>query len=105
MILSLSLGVGAVRAVLLLLARDQPLSAADTADLGRLLAPRPLPLTDPMMALWLENGERVADRAPILGKGQASGDAEHQVRLLMRQVKDRFGYNRAVCFGNRGTRK
>jgi hypothetical protein len=33
---------------------------------------------------------------------QDSGDAEEQVCALMRQLHERFGYVRGVCFGNQG---
>ena len=93
---------------LLLLARDTVLSSDEAAELARLLAPQKRrPAKDGEMAVWLENGERVkdAERAPLLGKSQASLDAEEQVRTVMRQIHERFGYVRGVCFGNQGKDK
>jgi hypothetical protein len=91
---------------LLLLARDKPLSDDDSAELARLLAPRRRkPLKEMELAVWLENGERVTNvknRAPIIAAGQESGDAEPQVRDVMRKIHERFGYVRGVCFGNQG---
>jgi serine/threonine protein kinase len=94
---------------LLLLARDRVLSDDDVADLARLLAPQARkPVVDMVLALWLENGDRVLDeanRAPIVGKGQDTRDVEQQVRTVMRQVHERLGYVRGVCFGNLGKGK
>jgi len=91
---------------LLLLAREKPLNDEENAELARKLAPQKrIPAGETMLAVWLENGERVTgepDRIPILAKGRDVGDAEEQTRALMRQIHPRFGYVRGVCFGNQG---
>jgi hypothetical protein len=91
---------------LLLLARAEPLTNDETAELAGLLAPRGRrSVRDLVLAMELENGERVTDekdRSPIVGKGQDVGDVEEQLRSVMRQVHERFGYVRGVCFGNQG---
>jgi serine/threonine protein kinase len=96
---------------LLLLTRDTPLTAAENAEVTRILS-RPLPRrpmawVETEIAIWLENGERVTDepnRAPILSKAQSSGDPEVQVRSVMKQLLSLFPYTRAVFFGNQGSR-
>jgi hypothetical protein len=94
---------------LLLLARDTRLTDDEAAELARMLAPqRRTPTKDLLLAVWLENGDRVTDeenRAPLVAKGQDSGDAEQQVREVMRQIHERFGYVRGVCFSNQGKGK
>jgi hypothetical protein len=94
---------------LLMLAREKPLEDDESAELARLLAPRRRkPLKELELAVWLENGKRVTDaiaRAPIIAAGQESGDAEPQVREVMRQIHERLGYVRGVCFGNQGKDK
>jgi hypothetical protein len=37
-----------------------------------------------------------------VGLGKDSGDGEQQVRAIMRQIHEKFGYVRGVCFGNQG---
>jgi hypothetical protein len=94
---------------LLLLARDEPLPAAE--DLAQRCAGWPQqPGLDPLrlrLAAWLENGEPVRDepeRAPInLGKAQALEDPVWRARALLRDgLRPLFPYTRAVCFTFQG---
>jgi hypothetical protein len=94
--------------VVLLLARDAPLTAAEHATLVEVLS-RPRAWTRPTdlaVAVWLEDGERRAsnkDRGPpVAAREAASGDPELQVRGLAQQLRTLFPYSRAVCFGNGG---
>jgi hypothetical protein len=88
---------------LLLLARERPLTKEDSVDLARILAPQKRnPVGECMLAVWLENGAREIDRFPIVGKGASVGDVEEQVCGVMRRIHARFGYVRAVYFGNQG---
>jgi hypothetical protein len=107
-IMPLSEDVTGVVAVLMLV-REKPLGDGDVAELARLLAPRRRKALKQMeLAVWLENGERltrVKDRAPIIAAGQDSGDAEPQIRDVMRQIHERFGTVCGVCFGNVGKAK
>ncbi len=86
---------------LLLLAREQPLSDAEVTELADLLASwKRKPATDEVFAVWLENA-RFVDRIK-LGKGGDISSAEEQTLTVMRQIHERFGYVRGVCFSNQG---
>jgi hypothetical protein len=101
-VMPLGAGPAGVEA-LVMLARDRPLRDDEAVELAGLLVPQPRRAArDVSVAVWLENGTRALDRAPVVTAGQDSGDAEEQVCAMMRQIHERFGYVRGVCFGNVG---
>jgi len=107
-VMPLGAGPAGVEA-LLLLVHETPLRHDEVAELPRLLTlQKRKPARNLELAVWLENGRRVTnepDRAPLVGKGQDSGDAEEQVCTVMRRIHERLGYVRGVCFGNQGKDK
>jgi hypothetical protein len=98
---------------LLLLAREEPLSAAENAALPGLFASLLRPsVADAGVAAWFENGELVSkEREPTRGairleQAQAGADLLLRLQGLLRtRLKGMFGYSRAVCFGNTGAER
>jgi hypothetical protein len=90
---------------LVLLARESPLPRdVDLEKLLGKLGPQAMP--DELAVAWFEDGEVVRDepeRAPNLGKSQASSNPLLRTQGLLRQrLRGLFAYSRAVSFANRG---